>query len=129
MVVDTSALMGLLLGEPSAQAIADALEQDPDLMMSAATLVEVCMVAEARLGADGVLKLEQILREAGIDVEPVDEEDARRAIDAWRSFGTGRHPAGLNFGDCFVYALAARRDDAILCTGTDFARTDLVTAP
>ncbi|HEX4980305.1 MAG TPA: type II toxin-antitoxin system VapC family toxin [Ilumatobacteraceae bacterium] len=129
MVVDTSALMGLLLGEPSASAIAEALEQDPDLMMSAATLVEVLMVAEARLGADGVLKLEQILREARIGVEPVDEADARRAIDAWRSFGRGRHPAGLNFGDCFAYALAARRGDTILCTGADFARTDLVTAP
>ncbi len=129
MVVDTSALIGLLLGEPSAQAIADALEHDPDLMMSAATLVELFIVAEARLGADGVLKLEQILREAGIDVEDVDETDARRAIDAWRSFGKGRHPAGLNFGDCFVYALAARRGDAILCTGADFGRTDIATVP
>jgi ribonuclease VapC len=129
MVVDTSALVGLLLGEPSAPAIADALELNPDLMISAATFVEAFIVAEARLGAEGVLKLEQILRETGVEVEPVDQADARRAIEAWRSFGKGRHPAGLNHGDCFVYALAARRDDAILCIGSDFDRTDIATAP
>ncbi len=129
MVVDTSALMALLLGEPAASAIADALELDSDLIISAATFVEAFMVAEARLGAEGVLKLEQILRESGVDVEPVDQADARRAIEAWRSFGKGRHPAGLNYGDCFVYALAARRDDAIVCIGSDFARTGIATAP
>jgi ribonuclease VapC len=129
MVVDTSALMGLLLGEASAPAIANALSQDPNPVISAATLVEAFIVAESRLGADGVLKLEQILREAGIDVEAVDHADARRAIDAWRSFGKGRHPAQLNLGDCFVYALAATRAVPILCTGADFARTDIATAP
>jgi ribonuclease VapC len=129
MVIDTSALMGLLLGEPSARAIANALEQDPDPLISAATLVEVFIVTEARLGAEGVLKLEQILREARVNVEVVDEADARSAIDAWRSFGKGRHPARLNFGDCFAYALAARREEPILCTGADFARTDIATIP
>jgi ribonuclease VapC len=129
MVVDTSALMGLLLGEPTAPAIADVLEQEPDSTISAATLVEVFIVAEARLGADGVLKLEQILRETGIEVVAVDQTDAHRAIEAWRSFGKGRHPAGLNLGDCFVYALAATRGEPILCTGSDFARTDIATVP
>jgi ribonuclease VapC len=129
MVIDTSALMGLLLGEPSARAIANVLEQDPDPIISAATLVEAFIVAEARLGADGVLKLDQILREAGIGVEAVDHAAARSAIEAWRSFGKGRHPAQLNFGDCFVYALAAMRGEPILCTGADFTRTDIATAP
>ena len=129
MVIDTSALMGLLLGEPPAAAIANALEQDLDPLISAATLVEVFIVAEARLGAVGVLKLEQILREAGIDVAAVDEAAARRAIEAWRAFGKGRHPAGLNLGDCFSYALAASRDEPVLCTGSDFARTDIATVP
>ena len=98
-------------------------------MISAATLVETTIVVESRLGADGVLRLEQLLRTAEVATVAVDEVQARAASDAWRAFGKGRHPAALNLGDCFTYALAQVRDEPILCVGDDFARTDIYTVP
>jgi ribonuclease VapC len=129
LVVDTSALVALLLGEPTAIDIALAFERAGKPVISAATLVEATIVVEAKLGGDGVLRLEQILREAGVETVAVDAEQARAASDAWRAFGKGRHPAGLNFGDCFTYALAHRRGEPVLCVGDDFRRTDLTTVP
>jgi ribonuclease VapC len=129
MVVDTSALVALLLGEPEAGDIAGWLERARAPLISAATLVEVTIVVEARLGADGVLRLEQVLREAAIETVPLDVDQARAASDAWRAYGKGRHPAGLNLGDCYTYALARERGGPVLCVGDDFARTDVGTVP
>jgi len=129
VVVDTSALVALLLGDVSASAIAGCLERARESVISAATLVEATIVVESRLGGDGVLRLEQILREAEIGIQEVDAEQARGAADAWRSFGKGRHPAALNFGDCFAFALARQRGEAILCIGNDFAHTDIEVVP
>jgi len=125
VVVDTSAIVALLLGEETAPSIAAALADASDPVVSAATLVEATIVVESRLGPAGVLRLEQVVRESDIAIVDVTEDIARTACDAWRSFGKGRHPAALNFGDCFSYALASRRDEAVLCVGNDFAQTDI----
>jgi ribonuclease VapC len=98
-------------------------------VISAATLVEATIVVESRLGGDGVVRLDQLLRAAEVATVVVDEIQARAASDAWRAFGMGRHPAALNLGDCFTYALAQLRDEPILCVGDDFARTDISTVP
>jgi ribonuclease VapC len=108
IVVDTSALMAVLLDESAADAIAEVLAEEEALVISAGTLVEALLVAE---------------------VEPVTEAAARRIADALARWGRGRHPAGLNFGDGFAYALAAERGCPVLCTGQDFAQTDLVVMP
>ena len=123
MVVDTSALIAVLLGEPEAEEVAALLERSI-VVVPAPTLVETGIVAESRLGPDGVLDLQALLEEAEVAVEPFTEGDARAALDAWRRFGKGRHPAGLNLGDCYAYAVAVRRGDSLLFVGDDFARTD-----
>ena len=123
MVIDTSALIAVLLGEPEAEAVA-ALEASI-VVVPAATLVEAGIVAESRLGPDGALDLTTLLEEAEVAVEPFTQGDARAALDARRRFGNGRHPAGLNLGDCFAYAVAARRGDSLLFVGDDFAQTDV----
>lgn len=124
VVVDTSAIIALLLDEPSAASIAARLAASGSPIMSAATLTELGIVAEARLGPDAAPGLHQLIDAAGIDVIPVDERAARRAVSSWRSFGKGRHRAGLNFGDCFAHSLAVHTDLPILCVGDDFAHTD-----
>lgn len=128
IVVDSSALLALLLGEARAADVAAALEGDPEPLLPAPTLVEASIVAEARFGAEGALALQQIIREAGIVVPPFDEADAAEAVDAWRRFGKGRHRAGLNLGDCFAFATAARLGVPLLFVGEDFARTGITSA-
>lgn len=129
MVVDTSAIVALLLGEPEAVAIAARLADAERSEMSAATFVETTIVTEARLGPTGVLHLQQVMREAEVRVVDVTEGLARTASDAWRRFGKGRHPAALNFGDTFSYALARERGEPLLCVGQDFVQTDLEVVP
>jgi len=128
VVVDTSALMALLLAEPDARLVAEALEDDPSPIIAAPTLVEAMIVTEARLGAEGVLDLQRILAEADIITVPFDEGDAFLAAEAWRRFGKGRHSAGLNLGDCFAYAVATRRGERLLFVGDDFGHTDVEAA-
>lgn len=124
MVVDTSAIMALLLGEPVALNIAQALSASSSAVMSAATRTVLGIVAEARSGPQASAHLQSLLDDAGIEIIPLDGRGAERAVDSWRRFGKGRHPAGLNFGDCFTYALAADFELPILCVGDDFSRTD-----
>lgn len=97
--------------------------------MSAANRVELGMVIEARLGPAGMDLISRFLRDADIAVVAVDAEAADRALSAWRRYGKGRHRAALNFGDCFAYALAERTGLPLLCTGDDFAATDLEVIP
>lgn len=93
--------------------------------MPAAIRVELGLVIEARLWPSGQDVVDRFLRDAKIDIVSVDAELADRAVSAWRRYGKGRHPAGLNFGDCFTYALAERTGLPVLCTGNDFAATDI----
>ncbi|MBK9116015.1 MAG: type II toxin-antitoxin system VapC family toxin [Betaproteobacteria bacterium] len=128
MVVDTSALLAILQDEPERHAIADAIERAEARRVSAANFVEASVVLDARHGAEGIRMLDRLLEIAAIDVVPVDVQQARLARDGWHRFGKGRHPAGLNFGDCFAYALAMSLREPLLYKGEDFARTDVASA-
>ncbi|MGE4426987.1 MAG: type II toxin-antitoxin system VapC family toxin [Solirubrobacteraceae bacterium] len=125
MVIDTSALVAILLDEPDRRQFTQALANASVRVMSAATLVEAGIVIEARLGEAGGRELDLLLHRADVEVLPADEAQAGLARSAWRRFGKGSHPAGLNYGDCFSYALAVQRDEALLFKGDDFAATDV----
>jgi ribonuclease VapC len=125
MVVDTSALVAILLGEPDAEQFARALSAAPVRLISAVTRVELSFVIEGRKGETGRADLELLLRDGGFDVVSVTPQQATIAIDAFRRYGRGRHRAGLNIGDCFSYALAVATDHPLLFKGNDFIHTDL----
>lgn len=125
MVVDTSAIVAILLQENDAAHYADAIADADLVVMSAASYVELSIVALSR-GARGRVELDGTLADAAIDIVPVTIDQARLAADAYDRYGKGRHPAALNFGDCFAYALARSRGEPLLFKGADFARTDVV---
>ncbi|MGH3802728.1 MAG: type II toxin-antitoxin system VapC family toxin [Pseudonocardiaceae bacterium] len=125
VVVDTSAAVAVILGEPGSDDLVGDLEGAAARLMSAASRVELGIVIEARLGPAGVDAISRFLRDADIEVMDVDIDAADRALSAWRRYGKGQHHAALNFGDCFAYALAERTGLPLLCTGNDFAATDL----
>jgi len=125
MVVDTSALAAIFFIEPDAAAFLRTIQQTPRVFMSAASLLETAIVIDNRNEPEQLLDLDAFLVEAGIEIVPVSAAQARLAREAYRRFGRGNHPAGLNFGDCFAYALAAERDLPLLFKGDDFSRTDL----
>jgi ribonuclease VapC len=95
------------------------------LLISAATLVELGIALETRLGPVGSAVIERFLRASHLEVIGVDHEIAHTAVDGWRRFGKGKHPAGLNYGDSFVYAVAANLGASVLCVGDDFGKTDV----
>jgi ribonuclease VapC len=128
MIVDTSALIAILFDENDAKIYANAIAQADTCRMSAATFVEVSIVVEAQTKNAGSRQLDAFLRRAGVAIEPVTEEQAHLARQAFTDFGKGRHPAGLNFGDCFSYALAKSTGESLLFKGKDFAKTDLIAA-
>ncbi|MCK9248389.1 MAG: type II toxin-antitoxin system VapC family toxin [Solirubrobacteraceae bacterium] len=128
MVIDTSALVAILLDEPDRRRFTQAIARAPIRVLSAATLVEAGIVIEARLGEPGGRELDLLLHRADVEVLAVDDGQAALARSAWRRFGKGRHPAALNYGDCFSYALAALRDEPLLFKGDDFAATDIRSA-
>lgn len=125
MIVETSAVVAVVLGEPDAERFVDALTVPALRLISAANVVEAGIVVEARQGPDAARDLAHLLEEVAIEVEPVDAAQAQLAVDAWRRFGKGRHPAGLNLGDCFAYALARYRGEPLLFKGNDFTQTDV----
>ena len=125
MIVDTSAIMAILQKEPEAPAFGAALTEGARIAISAATLVELCVVAESRAGAAVWAEVEALMADAAIEVAPFTAEQAALAREGWRRFGKGRHPAGLNFGDCFAYALAKELDMPLLYKGDDFRQTDI----
>ena len=125
MVIDTSALIALLGMEPEAARLAAAIEADGTRLISAATILEAAVVIESRYGPDGGRELDLLVAKAGLSVEPVTAQQAEIAREAWRRFGKGRHPANLNFGDCFSYALARVTGEPLLFKGTDFPQTDV----
>ncbi len=125
LVVDTSAAVAVITGEPGSEELAVHLENAVVRLMSAAIRVELGIVIEARLWPSGHDIVDRFVRDAKIDIVPVDADLAGRAISGWRRYGKARHPAALNFGDCFTYALAERTGHPVLCTGDDFAATDV----
>ena len=125
MVIDSSALVAILLGEPGGDALAVKLSGAPRPVICAANWLEAMMVISARLGPPGVQALGELLAAAGVQVAPVDAELVQTAFEAWLRFGKGQHPASLNFGDCFAYALAMRRREALLFKGQDYSQTDV----
>lgn len=128
MVIDTSALVAMLRSEPEADAFEAAVETDPVRLMSTASLLETAIVIESRLGEPGGRELDLWLHRAEVELVPVDTEQAELARRAYRRYGKGRHPAGLNFGDCFGYALSVVSGEPLLFRGDDFALTDVVAA-
>lgn len=125
MVIDTSAVMAILMREPSADRLVAAVEADQTRLVSAATVVEASMVLLGRYGEAGDPQLDRLLRGIGAEVVPVGEEQVALARDAALRFGRGRHSAALNFGDCFSYALAVARGEPLLFVGDDFSLTDV----
>lgn len=128
IVLDTSALIAILLAEPAAASLAEAIRRNAPRLLSAASLVEASQVIESRKGEAGGRELDLLIYRAGIEIVPVDAAQAEVARAAFRRFGKGRHPAGLNYGDCFSYALATASEAPLLFVGDDFSRTDLAIA-
>lgn len=128
MVVDTSALLAVLLGEPERDPFIAVLADAQDPLISAATLVESSIVMRAKTGDHGVADLDDLLAAAAVRCVAVDDLQAHLARDAFARFGKGRAVAGLNFGDCFSYALARATDRPLLFKGDDFRRTDVTPA-
>jgi ribonuclease VapC len=128
MVIDTSALVSVLSGESGAEQLEDAMDRDAVRVMSAASVLETSIVLESRFGDDGARELDLLIHRIPIDVRAVDRDQLEWARFAFRTYGRGRHPAALNFGDCFAYALAKVTAEPLLFKGSDFSRTDLVSA-
>jgi ribonuclease VapC len=128
VVLDTSALLAVLLGEPERDPLIAALADAADPLISAATLVEASIVMQAKTGDSGVADLDELLAAAGVRCVAVDSVQAHLAREAFARFGKGRAPAGLNFGDCFSYALARATDRPLLFNGSDFSATDVTPA-
>jgi ribonuclease VapC len=125
VIIDTSALYAILAGEPAGAVLIQAIHDADVRHMSAASLVECSIVIAARYGPAGLRDMDHFVARAGIAIVPVDEDQAYAAREAWLRFGRGRHPAQLNFGDCFAYGLARTSGEPLLCVGEDFARTDV----
>lgn len=128
IVVDTSAVVAILSQEPEAERIAEILAAAPERVMSAVSHLETAMVLTSRYGPPALDLLDEFTSRAGLAVVPFDRDQADQARAAFLKFGKGRHPAGLNFGDCAAYALSARRGWPLLFKGDDFAKTDLPAA-
>jgi ribonuclease VapC len=128
MVIDSSALAAIILEEPDASAYISAILNDSSRLLSAATLVEISVVLMCRRQPDPVVVLDALLDRLRISIVPVDREQALLAREAFRRFGKGRHKAGLNFGDCFSYALARQTGEPLLYKGKDFSQSDVRSA-
>ncbi|WP_405056412.1 type II toxin-antitoxin system VapC family toxin [Kribbella sp. NBC_01505] len=126
MIIDTSALIAILRAEPDAAEFAEAIETATSRRMSAATFLEAAVVIDSQRNPVVSRRFDELVGAAEIQIEPVTEAQARIAREAYRDFGKGSgHPAGLNFGDCFAYALAQESGEPLLFKGNDFSQTDL----
>ena len=129
MVVDSSAIAAILFGEGEAPAFLRALASSEAKLMSSVGHLEAAIVVEARKGEAGAKAYANLLAQVGVEVVAFDASQAEVALDAWRRYGKGRHPAGLNLGDCAAYALAAVSNQALLFKGDDFSKTDIAEWP
>ena len=125
MVIDSSALVAILFGEADADHFSSSIDSDPTRLMSAASILEVSLVIENGLGAAGEREVDILLHRAGIEIIAFNLEQLKLARHAFRKYGKGRHPAGLNFGDCFSYALSRTSGEPLLFKGDDFSKTDV----
>jgi ribonuclease VapC len=125
MVVDTSALVAIFLLEPEAEQFAHAIIEAPRVVISAANLLEAGIILDGRIGHQDSSELDEFLVNVGLEVEPVTVNQVQVARHAYRTYGRGNHPAGLNFGDCFAYALAKTTRLPLLFKGNDFTQTDI----
>jgi ribonuclease VapC len=129
VIIDSSALLAIVREEPEVRQFVSLIYDAPVCRVSAGTLLETMIVADARSDAVGRRRLDEFLAAAKIMVEPVTEEQARIGREAYRDFGKGSgHPAQLNFGDCFAYALAKQAGEPLLFKGRDFSFTDVRSA-
>jgi ribonuclease VapC len=128
MVVDTSVLVAIFLLESEAEQFAHAILEAPKAAMSAANLLEAGIILDARIGHADSSELDEFIANVGIEVEPVTLAQGRVAREAYRTYGRGNHPAGLNFGDCVAYALARITGLPLLFKGDEFAQTDVTPA-
>jgi len=127
MIVDTSALIAILRDEPEARFCAMAIESATERRISAANLLETAVVVDGSRDPVASRRFDDLVREAGLIVEPVTEAQVRIAREAYRDYGKGSgHPAQLNFGDCFAYALARSTGEPLLFKGNDFSQTDII---
>jgi ribonuclease VapC len=128
MILDTSALVAVLFGEPEADSYTQLIHRADRCLISAGSFLELSIVIERQTGPDVMRQCDMFFRRAGIIVEPFTVEQAHIARQAFHDFGKGRHPAGLNFGDCFAYALTKISGEPLLFKGDDFKKTDIVSA-
>lgn len=128
MVIDSSVLLAILQEEPEAKSFVGALAAAGNRRMSVASFVEVSMVIESRFGGEGIRDLDLFIERASIELTPVDIEQAQMARFGYSRYGKGRHRAGLNYGDCFAYALARVLGEPLLFKGDDFGHSDVAVA-
>lgn len=125
MILDTSAIIAILQSEPEADQLILAIQNAKTLRVSAASVVEAGIVMYARYGDAGELEVDQFIHRLKISIVPVNAEQAELARSAYRKYGKGIHQAGLNYGDCFSYALAISLQEKLLFVGEDFSKTDV----
>ena len=125
VVIDTSALLAILFGEAERERFLELLSESSIRLLSAANALETAILVEARRGEIAGRELDLFLHRTKIEIAAVDADQVAIARYAWRKFGKGRHPAALNFGDCFAYALAKTSSEPLLAKGADFPQTDL----
>lgn len=128
MILDSSAIIAVLRDEPEASKFAKAIESSSQRHVSAVSYVETAVVIDSGKDAIASRRFDDFFRVSRIAVEAVTPRQAEIARNAYRDFGKGRHKAGLNFGDCFAYALAKEMDEPLLFKGDDFRHTDIEAA-
>jgi ribonuclease VapC len=129
MIIDTSALLAILLQEPEAEDFTRTILKAPEKWLSAASLLETGIIIETRYGSEGSRDLDLLLSKLEVKIMPVSERQAQIARKAYQQYGKGFHPAALNYGDCFVYALAKEQKQPLLFKGNDFSKTDIKLVP
>lgn len=125
MVIDTSALVAILREEPGFERFVEVIASTPERFVSTVALLEASMVLESRMGPRAVAELDLFVLHSKLETISYDERHLEAAKLAFRRYGKGRHPAGLNFGDCCVYGLAKALGEPVLCKGDDFRKTDI----
>lgn len=125
MVIDSSALIAILCDEPERYDFNRKIEADSRRLISTASVLETSIVLETRYGEEAYRELDFFLLKAAIEIRPFDAEQLEIARRAYRQYGKGRHPASLNYGDCFSYALAKQTGEHLLFKGNDFSQTDI----
>lgn len=125
MIIDSSALAAILLQEPEAESFFDLIIDDPQRKISAASILEISIVFHRKKGRNENQRIDRIVSALGLEIVGIDTDQLRFARDAFVRYGKGHHPAQLNFGDCFSYALAKQTGEPLLYKGTDFSLTDI----